>query len=472
MASRLRLLLTAQALLLSAQLCAGHPAQGAAEQPSWQVFRSLGEKAQTQQNWHKAQQLYSVALHEAESAGAQKELPALLSSLANSYCQIDELDKAQPLYERAFNILRNTGAPTNEIAQAMLSLAAVYESQGKHSKAEPLYKNVLSGNFGNSIQLGQGLHKLGMAYYKRGQIHKSKQLLSRASAVLDGVDRNSPVALECRADLQMVDRKPAPVPVAAPQAVLPPPLVRIDANPSGSSLDNATDSNQQQAGQNDTNEAGKIVDNDPSLPLNPLFSTLTDVFYKQRRFAAAEPLYKKIISIDETTLGPEYPATGYDVNNLALLYLSEGRIKEATPLLERALHIFQKNYGQDNLAVVRCQANLASVYTHAGQFESAKTLLDVALSSSNKLLGENSFESGSILNKLGYLFYKQGQFEQASGYFAKAVKTLQGTSGASGKMIAASLTDYARSLRAQNRTQEASEAEHEAQSLLTSKTSN
>jgi hypothetical protein len=43
-------------------------------------------------------------------------------------------------------------------------------------------------------------------------------------------------------------------------------------------------------------------------------------------------LYKRALAIREKVLGPEHPSVGAALNNLALLYDSQGRYPEAEPL--------------------------------------------------------------------------------------------------------------------------------------------
>ena len=56
-------------------------------------------------------------------------------------------------------------------------------------------------------------------------------------------------------------------------------------------------------------------------------------------------LIARAIAIGETALGPEHPDLAVWLNNLALLYQTQGRYAEAEPLHKRSLAIQEKALG-------------------------------------------------------------------------------------------------------------------------------
>ena len=69
-------------------------------------------------------------------------------------------------------------------------------------------------------------------------------------------------------------------------------------------------------------------------------NNLAELYAIQRRYADAEPLYKRSVAIREKALGADHPALAIGLNNLAGLYRLQGRSAEAEPLYKRALAIF------------------------------------------------------------------------------------------------------------------------------------
>jgi tetratricopeptide (TPR) repeat protein len=60
------------------------------------------------------------------------------------------------------------------------------------------------------------------------------------------------------------------------------------------------------------------------------------------------PLYQRALAIIEKTLGENHPNVATGLNNLALLYKTQGRYEEALPLFQRALAIFEKSLSSEH----------------------------------------------------------------------------------------------------------------------------
>jgi Tetratricopeptide repeat len=58
------------------------------------------------------------------------------------------------------------------------------------------------------------------------------------------------------------------------------------------------------------------------------------------RPAAAEPLFRRALAIDEASLGPNHPNVAIRLNSLAFLLRTTNRLAAAEPLMRRALAIF------------------------------------------------------------------------------------------------------------------------------------
>jgi tetratricopeptide (TPR) repeat protein len=103
-------------------------------------------------------------------------------------------------------------------------------------------------------------------------------------------------------------------------------------------------------------------------PGGPQVSWLLDraAIYLQvhARLGEARPLAERALAIDEAAYGPEHPAVGRDLNNLAQIWQNLGQLEQARPLAERALAITEAAYGPDHPAVRILRANLQSYEHH------------------------------------------------------------------------------------------------------------
>jgi esterase/lipase superfamily enzyme len=110
------------------------------------------------------------------------------------------------------------------------------------------------------------------------------------------------------------------------------------------------------------------------LPLN----NLGELYGQQRRYAEAEALIKRSLSIKEKAQGPDHPDVATPLNNLALLYYARGRYSEAEPLYKRSLAIREKAQGADHPDVFVSLINLAELYRSQGRTAEAEPLFERA----------------------------------------------------------------------------------------------
>ncbi|MEH2367891.1 tetratricopeptide repeat protein, partial [Nostoc sp.] len=81
----------------------------------------------------------------------------------------------------------------------------------------------------------------------------------------------------------------------------------------------------------------------------------------------AEPLYIQALALRRKLLGEEHPDVASSLNNLALLYDSQGRYSEAEPLYIQALDIFEQRLGVDHPNTITIRNNLADLRDRLSQ---------------------------------------------------------------------------------------------------------
>ena len=89
-------------------------------------------------------------------------------------------------------------------------------------------------------------------------------------------------------------------------------------------------------------------------------------------YAAAEPLYRRVLAIRPTTLGPDDLSLGIAFNNLAILLQHKGDYAGAEPLFQRALAIDEKALGRDHPLVATGLNNLAELLREEGDYADAE----------------------------------------------------------------------------------------------------
>ncbi len=138
------------------------------------------------------------------------------------------------------------------------------------------------------------------------------------------------------------------------------------------------------------------------------------------REEGAEPLALRSLAIDEKALGPDHPDVAISLNNLALLYETQGKYAEAEPLYKRALAIREKALGPDHPDVAISLSTLAQIYQAQGKYAEAEPLYTRALVISEKALGPHHPEVATVLENMAKLCKKTGRLDEAKRLEARA----------------------------------------------------
>jgi len=72
-------------------------------------------------------------------------------------------------------------------------------------------------------------------------------------------------------------------------------------------------------------------------------------------------MYRRALEIYEKSLGADHPYVAQSLNNLALLYKSQGKYDQAEPMYRRALEIFKKALGEHHPSTITVSENLATL---------------------------------------------------------------------------------------------------------------
>jgi len=122
-------------------------------------------------------------------------------------------------------------------------------------------------------------------------------------------------------------------------------------------------------------------------PTSRLMNRLGLYLNERARFAEAEPLYRRVLEIDERAFGAEHPDVATDLNNLASLLDETGRFEEAERMYRRALEIGEKTLGPDDPKVALRLNNLAGLLRDTGRLEEAEPMYRRALAILEQSLG-------------------------------------------------------------------------------------
>lgn len=142
-------------------------------------------------------------------------------------------------------------------------------------------------------------------------------------------------------------------------------------------------------------------------------------------YLAAEPLYRRALTIVEKQLGLEHPNVAASLNNLASLLHAQGKYSEAEPLFRHALAIGEKQLGPEHPDVATNLNNLASLLQAQGKYIEAEPLYRRALKINEKQLGPEHPSVAQSLNNLASLLRAQGRYSEAELLFHRALAILE-----------------------------------------------
>jgi tetratricopeptide (TPR) repeat protein len=152
-------------------------------------------------------------------------------------------------------------------------------------------------------------------------------------------------------------------------------------------------------------------------PLN----TLAELYRSTGRWAEAEPLYRRVLSIWQKLLALEHPDIATIANNFAELYRATGRYGKAEPLYQRALEIREKVLGPEHPAVAQSANNLGRLYHALGRYGEAEPLFRRALAIVEKALGPEHPSVATAANDLAELYRDTGRWAEAEPLFRRAL---------------------------------------------------
>jgi CHAT domain-containing protein/tetratricopeptide (TPR) repeat protein len=177
--------------------------------------------------------------------------------------------------------------------------------------------------------------------------------------------------------------------------------------------------------------------------------------YSQGRYAAAEQVYNRALTIRERLLGLEHPDVADILNNIAVIYDAEGRQKEAEQLYKRALVIREKALGQNDTKVASSLHNLAALLFDLERYAEAEPLEKTALLIREKTLEQDDPDIAYSLGNLANLYFAQSHYREAEPLYKRALAIREKTLGPGHPYVAVSLSGMAALYMEQGRYQDA-----------------
>jgi serine/threonine protein kinase/tetratricopeptide (TPR) repeat protein len=337
----------------------------------------------------------------------EKRLPASDLQVAESLLSLAALrqkqgrfQEAKTLYERGLGIRTRALKPGDPlIAEAQLGLGEIHFELTERADAEALYKSSLEIRekaFGpDHPDVARSLLDLGWLYYNDSQFDKAEGLYKRSLAILEkslGPDHPD------------------------------------------------------------------VADN---------LSSLGALCLWLRRYPESEAYYRRALVIKEKIYGPDHPRIADAYDSLGLLCSYQRLWPEARTYTEKSLAIRRKALGEDHPDLARCYFALGVLDHRAGRFDDAERSYQRALAITEKAYGPDTVEVSSILGNMSDIRLIRGQRAEAEAFCRRSIANIEKTFGAGDLNMAHPLCILGYALLANGRVKEARPQFDRALDLLT-----
>jgi len=388
-----------------------------------------------------------------------QEWKELNTELVNLYKK-GELEKAILVGEKALKATeKEFGKNSNNYASNLSNLATVYDKMGNHTKAEPLYIEVM--NIRKKL-LGEehpsyanSLNKLALLYVDMGNYVKAEPLHTDAmnirKKVLGKEHPDYANSLNYLALLYKNMGNYAKAETLCVEAMNIRKKVLGEEHPDyATSLNNlavlyADMGNYAKAEPlhvEAMNIRKKVLKEEHPDYANSL-SNLAVLYDKMGNYTKAEPLHIEAMNIRKKVLGEEHPSYANSLSNLATLYDYIGNYAKAEPLKVKAMNIYKRVLGEEHPDYATCLNNLAISYSEMGNYAKAEPLKMQAVNIYKRALGEEHPGYANSLNSLAFLYEDMGNYGKAELLYLEAMNIRKKALGEEHPSYASSLNNLA-----------------------------
>ena len=95
-------------------------------------------------------------------------------------------------------------------------------------------------------------------------------------------------------------------------------------------------------------------------------NNLAELYRKQGKYEAAEPLYVDALAMWKKLFGEVHPSVASSMNNLAGLYYSQGKYEAAELLYVDAINIFETVLGNEHPSTITVRENYQKMLDEMG----------------------------------------------------------------------------------------------------------
>lgn len=364
----------------------------------WQTLFEAGENAANQGNYAEAERQLKGALADADTLKQDDGRTAkTLRKLAAVYDRLAKYSEAEATTLRLLTLDEKTlGRKHRDVAMDHAQLGAIYAEQGRNPEAESQYLTSIQAleklGCDETANLTAVLSNLSLMYENQGKYSEAEKLLKRALALCE----NSTVP-----------------------------------------------------------DKANNMTRDQSLSVATTLDNLAKLYAVQSRYAEAEPLFKRSLTIRVNKIGPVNADVARSLTNLGKTYQLEGKYAESESLLKRAMAVLEESKGATHSDYAVALTDLAKLYDEQHKIGAARKLSEQALAIQEKSLGVQSPVVAETLNGLARARSEEYDYAAAEPLYQRALKIDELSFGADSPSVSRDLNNLALLYVSQGRYAEA-----------------
>ncbi|HEY9772831.1 MAG TPA: tetratricopeptide repeat protein [Planktothrix sp.] len=278
-----------------------------------------------------------LAIQEQALGPAAPEVAATLTKLAELYLNKGNLDKAEALYKKAYDITNNArGIHRQGIEDTEDRLNEIRRKKAESTNSSVSHRAVSSGSSSTS-------HR---------PVASSSSSTTNTPISTSGFPRND--AMTEAANLRISQPNAngvAPIRASQPNAI----LSAIEETHTELAL------LQQMVGE----EHPAVAD---------MLTKIADLHCRLRQYDAMEPLLLDALRIREGACGSDHPSLATELKNLGLLYCAQERFEQAEPLIKKAIFLRERALGRSHPRVADLEHHYAQLLRRTNRVALAEAL--------------------------------------------------------------------------------------------------
>lgn len=359
------------------------------------LFKS-GSEAYEKGKYAEALRMFSQCV---ESGGTTPaEQVAIQLNIAESLRSLGRFKESEETFKKTLKLMDSLPPKQRSYSTIFNDMALVYQSLGRFSEAEGLWKQSEQSSKKGSLQLVYPVNGLARHYGLWGKLKEQQEYVAKAEVLA----------------------KRLPKTLALPYWLL-----------------NAGKLYEQQGQYKDAEKAYRRAMETCSAQRGSthyynglVLLDLSELYRKECRFADAENSLRQAEKIFASQFSDVHPDLLETRIKLGRVWCEQGRYSEARRLVESTLKTEETVFGGEaNCYVARAQDCMGTIYRQDGRYEDAQNILQKALSNFQQVLGLNHLEVATTMRHLAYVQEDQANFSQAENLLLDSQKIVREQTG-------------------------------------------